>query len=284
MTTEVQNTQEPNPYNANKPWHKGIEKVDTADANSLFIPPVKTDPETNNNSAEPEKQPEPAPQNKAEKRYYDLKAHHDKTVSELRKEVEELRKKAEASGKDVTMPKTEEEVSQFKTRNPELFDMIVALARRETEDNTKAVQEKLKEVEARELKQKAEEARVAVMNAHPDFESLKDSDDFHDWAETQSEEIQSWIYNNPYNAKNAIAAITLYKAERGSVNKSQPSGKEQSAPVADAASLVSTRAQDVGVTRDTAFTPEQLKNMSLDEFERNKELIFKQLAQNKGRK
>jgi hypothetical protein len=278
MSTET-NTQR---TSANDTWHQDPNQVQTDTANSLFIPPTKTTPE-NENQGDTTEQNTGAPKDKSEKRYFDLKAHHDKTVTELRNEIKTLKEKTEAAGGVTTMPKTEAELTSFKQKSPELFDMIVALARREAEEKDKGIQEKLKDVEAREQKQKASEAADLVKKAHPDFDQLKADDDFHDWAAEQSEEIQTWIYNNPYNARNAIAAITLYKATKG---VKQETSKEnlRSQPSADAASLVSTRTQEAGGTTEKFWSPEEIKKMSLGEYEKNKDAIFKQLQSMKGGK
>lgn len=281
MTTETQQ-KEPNPYNMNKSWHTDVKETHMDNANSLFVPPTKS-VEQETQTPVVDKQEGTKPEDKTEKRYFDLKSYHDKTVTELRNEIKTLKEKTEAAGGNAQMPKTEAELTSFKQKNPELFDMIVALARRETADKDKDVKAQLEQIEQRELKQKAAEAAEAVQRAHPDFDKLKADDAFHDWAEQQSEEIQSWIYNNPYNARNAIAAITLYKASKGSVVK-QESSKETStsSTSADAASLVSTRTQDTGTSQEKVWTPQEISKMSLDDYEKYREQILSQARQSRG--
>lgn len=282
MTTETQETQkkEPNPYNMNKPWHDDVEDIRMDNASTLFIPPKpaksKAD-ESDENQSTQEKEAQPDKKDKAEKRYFDLKAHHDKTVSELREKLKELEEKASQSS---TLPKNEEELKAFKEKNPDLFDMVKQLAQLEAERQNKEVKEKLTEYEQDRLKAKAQEAVQKIREAHPDYEDLKSDDDFHTWAEQQTEEIQSWIYNNPYNATNAIKAITLYKAETGKIAKQSPSKESSSAARTvsdDAASLVTTRTQDAGGSKPKVWTQEEIKRMSLDEYEQYREEILKQV-------
>lgn len=281
MTTENQTAKEPNPYNENKSWHQGMSNESVADATSLFIPPTKKTPEK-----EPVVENKPTTtetkegEDKTNKRYFDLKAHHDKTVTELRNELKALKSKLDETSKGSTLPKNEEELDDFQKKNPDLFETVKNLSQLEVERQTKEVKAKLEEIDKQKLDLQAKEAESEVRKAVPDIDTLRESDDFHEWAESQTEEIQNWIYNNPYSSRNAIAAITLYKAEKGLIN-SQGQSKESSSVKQtnseDAASLVSTRTQDTGSTQPKVWTPQEIKKMSLDEYEENKDEILKQL-------
>ena len=56
---------------------------------------------------------------------------------------------------------------------------------------------------------------VELLKLHPDFNKIKDSQDFHDWAAVQDNMIQGWLYDNFDNANLAARAIDLYKMDRG---------------------------------------------------------------------
>ena len=59
-----------------------------------------------------------------------------------------------------------------------------------------------------------EKAEAELMRLHPDFDDIRDSDDFHDWAEEQPEWIQKALYENDTDSRSAARAIDLYKADR----------------------------------------------------------------------
>ena len=49
---------------------------------------------------------------------------------------------------------------------------------------------------------------------HPDFDKIRDSDDFHEWAEEQPKWVQDALYENQDDARSAARAIDLYKSDR----------------------------------------------------------------------
>ena len=105
------------------------------------------------------------------------------------------------------------------------------------------------------------------------------SEDFHNWAEAQPEQIQEWIYNNPDNAALASKAIDLFKLEAGlqTQTKSQPRQKEQGS----AADMVSTKTTAVDAQQPRIWTEREIAAMSLDQFDKYEEEI--NLAVSEGR-
>ena len=99
---------------------------------------------------------------------------------------------------------------------------------------------------------------------HPDFPELRDSEEFHAWAETQPEQIQQWIYKNPDNAQLASKAIDLFKLENG--YKAQT--KSQSKPKGSAADMVSTKTTTIDAKQPKIWTEGEIAAMSLDKFDK----------------
>ena len=79
-----------------------------------------------------------------------------------------------------------------------------------------------------------EKAEAALMQMHPDFDEIRDSDDFHNWADEQPKWVQDALYDNDNDARSAARAIDLYKADMG-ISKSKPTKDK------DAAKSVSTK-------------------------------------------
>ena len=46
-------------------------------------------------------------------------------------------------------------------------------------------------------------AEKMLQEKHPDYEHIRNSDAFHNWVSEQSQDIQDWTYNNPFNAESA---------------------------------------------------------------------------------
>ena len=66
------------------------------------------------------------------------------------------------------------------------------------------------------------------MRIHPDFGEIRDSDDFHEWAEEQPKWGQDALYENDNDARSAARAIDLYKADKG-IGKQSKSKNDKSA-------------------------------------------------------
>lgn len=79
-----------------------------------------------------------------------------------------------------------------------------------------------------------EKAEVELLKLHPDFGEIRDSDDFHEWAEEQPKWVQEALYENDADARSAARAIDLYKADKNIKPKKSASSK-------DAARSVETR-------------------------------------------
>jgi hypothetical protein len=60
-----------------------------------------------------------------------------------------------------------------------------------------------------------DKAEVELMRIHPDFNDIRGSDDFHDWAEEQPKWVQDALYENDNDARSAGRAIDLYKSDKG---------------------------------------------------------------------
>jgi hypothetical protein len=125
------------------------------------------------------------------------------------------------------------------------------------------------------------EAQLELSKIHPDFNEIKESDDFHNWADSQPMEIKSWIYENNKNGKLAARAVDLYKKDRG-LGLDKKTTTERKQPNEGADLLVKTREQIGQPTGgEQSFTVSDIKNMSDAEFEQYEKAIV--MAQREGR-
>jgi len=87
------------------------------------------------------------------------------------------------------------------------------------------------------LEAQREKAEAELMRIHPDFEQIRDTDEFHTWVEEQPKWIQEALYDNDTDAMSASRAIDLYKADKG-ISKGKKSSKDK-----DAAKSIGARSQ-----------------------------------------
>lgn len=256
----------PNPYNMNKPWHKADgPPTDTAEQMFFEKPQQQATPE-NNEAPEEEKVAAPKKRTNYKKRYDDLKRHYDEKVNEFKQKEQEL---LASVGSDYQAPKTPEELENFKNDYPDLYDTVETVAHLRSSEQVSQLQEQLQAMQKREAQIIQREAETDLMTRHPDFPELRDSEEFHMWAETQPEQIKDWIYNNPDNAQLASKAIDLYKIENGiqTQTRSQPKSK------GSAADMVSTKTTTIDTQEPKIWTEREIAAMSLDQFDKYEDEI-----------
>jgi hypothetical protein len=152
------------------------------------------------------------PEHNWEKRYKDLQSYSAKKIHSLESEIRSLQQQGVPR---LEAPKTQEELEAFKGKNPEMFAVIQSMANSLFQSHIAQYDQKIAEMQGSLQETAQEKAVLALRQAHPDYEAIQASDDFHNWAATQSTEVQDWIYNNPNNAQLAIQAISLFKYHSG---------------------------------------------------------------------
>ena len=78
----------------------------------------------------------------------------------------------------------------LKQEYPDLYDTVETVAYMRSSEQVNEVQEKLNALQQREQEVIRREAEAALVAKHPDFEDIRGSEDFHNWAEAQPEQIQ----------------------------------------------------------------------------------------------
>jgi hypothetical protein len=115
-----------------------------------------------------------------------------------------------------------------------------------------------------------------LVTKHPDFEELRNSDQFHAWAESQPEEIKDWIYNNPDNASLASKAIDLFKLENGIAPVKPSQNKSERSSSAD---MVSTKTTTVDEKQPKIWTQQEIAALPMAEYDRLEKEIDKALEE-----
>ena len=210
------------------------------------------------------------------KRYDDLKKHYDGRVNSFKSREEELLAEIRANRPTYKAPKSAEEIEAFKKEYPDVYGVVETVAHlrssKETEDLKQEIKQ-LKELNQTVNKEKAE-AKLARM--HPDFEQIRESDEFHSWAESQPEAIKGWVYGNATNAELASRAIDLFKQDTGK-SKSKP---ELSGDLVAASEMVKVKnSKEIGYGSKKIWTRSQIAAMSQSEFDKNEKTITEAMSE-----
>ena len=221
------------------------------------------------------------PNHDYKKRYDDLKSHYDRKQNENKQKVEELEAKARLAEKDKAMasytpPKSDEDLEQFKKKYPDVYDVVETISQKQASRQVESLQEEVKTLRKREEDLVVQNAYRELVNAHPDFIELKDSQEFIDWLNTQPASISDGVTKNSKDSKWAIRVVDLYKADNG-LSKSKPSSITSAAQ-----SVTKTKAKSVNVSGDTnkkIWKQSEIQKMSsrtYEKFENEIDIAFRE--------
>ena len=281
MTTEVQE-ENANPYNMNKPWHTEDE-IGFQDADGVFFEKPKAKPETK--VAEPveqaakEETPKDEPYKRPDykKRYDDLKKHYDSKLNEFKSREQELLEQAAENRPSYVAPKSPEELEKFREEYPDVYEVVETVSHLQSEEKSKDLREKLERLQEREKELVRKDAEKRLMDKHPDFEDIRNSDDFHGWAKEQPKSIQDWVYNNADDADLASRALDLFKKDIGMDVAPKKSNSKQSKK--SAADMVSTKTTSVEPKQEKVWTEREIAKMSMAEFDKHEAEISEAMSQ-----
>ena len=279
MTNTVQKEETPNPYNAKKDWHQGDDKPfvssqsmffeEPSEKNKLFksndIHDIEAEGSVNTEELETKKDtPYKRPDYK--KRYDDLKKHYDSKLNEFKSREQELIEEATKNRTEYKAPKTEEELEDFKNQYPDVYEVVETVAHMQSETKAKVLEERLSKLQERENQLVRQDAEKRLMERHPDFEDIRNSDDFHGWAKEQPKVIQDWIYSNANDADLASRALDLFKKDFGiDIPKAKSSSKPTRKSAAD---MVSTKTTSVEPKQQRVWSEKEIAAMSVAEFDK----------------
>jgi len=212
------------------------------------------------------------------KRYGDLRRHSQKQKQDYDEKVTSLQKQLdEVTKTQIQLPKSEEELEEWAKEYPDVSAVIETIAIKKSREQAKEIETRLAEIDDLQSSAKREKAEAELLSWHPDFDDIRSSDDFHEWAEEQPKWVQEALYENETDARSAARAIDLYKGDRGieEETKKKPSKSNKSA-----ASLVDTKSQKSlpETSGDSKKWKESVvEAMSADEYEKNSESIMDSL-------
>tara|TARA_R110000782_G_scaffold5836_2_gene20176 strand:- start:822 stop:1700 length:879 start_codon:yes stop_codon:yes gene_type:complete len=267
MTTEVQE-ENANPYNMNKSWHKEDE-IGFQDANGVFFekPQAKQEADIEEPVEQEATRDEPYKRPDYKKRYDDLKKHYDSKLNEFKSREQELLEEAANNRPSYVAPKSPEELEKFREEYPDVYEVVETVSHLQSEEKSKDLREKLEKLQTREQELVRKDAEKRLMDKHPDFEDIRNSDDFHGWAKEQPTSIQDWVYNNADDADLASRALDLFKKDIGMDVAPKKSRSKQSNK--SAADMVSTKTTSVEPKQERIWTEREIAKMSMAQFDKH---------------
>lgn len=203
------------------------------------------------------------------KRYGDLRRHQQKVEKELKDKIAELENQINNGGKDIALPKSDEDLQAWMKKYPDVAGIVKTLVAKETEARLADSKKDLEALRESQTQSKLEKARQEIVKAHPDFEELERSDDFHDWVDEQPKWIADALFENSDEPAAVIRVLDLYKSDSTGLTPAKKTAKDAAKSVSTKGRTSPDASEDKGKIRES-----QVAKMSDKEYEKNEAAIM----------
>ena len=219
-----------------------------------------------------EPEPASAEEKTFKKRYSDLRRHQQKQAEEFKVEIDKLKAQlSEATRKEIKLPKSDDDIEKWAADYPDVAAIIETIALKKAREQSQQLEDQVKVINEMQLSATKEKAEVELMKLHPDFGEIRDSDDFHEWADEQPKWVQEALYENDNDARSAARAIDLYKSDRN-IGKEKKSKNDKS--VAEAVNTKNTRTKLQDNESSSYLKESDVQKMSAQEYEKKSDEIM----------
>lgn len=209
------------------------------------------------------------------KRYGDLRRHMSQKEKEWEEKFSALESRMTSEG--IRPPKSDEDIEEWATKYPDVAGIVETIAAKKAQEMFSKAETKLKDLEDAKYEAERVKAENAIRKSHPDFDDLRASDSFHDWAEKQPKWVREALYENMDDPASVVRVIDLYKIDN---NMTTTAKKEAKKAAASAVGKGSKTKLDADSTSGTIRESEVAK-MSAQEFEDRSDEINQALRSGK---
>ena len=225
-----------------------------------------------------EAEPVNAEEKSFKKRYGDLRRHQQKKDKDYEERIKALEQQLTDSTKsEIKLPKSDEDIDAWATKYPDVAAIVETIAIKKAREQSEGLESRVKEIDEMRATASREKAEVELLKIHPDFSDIRDSDDFHNWAEEQPKWVQEALYENDTDARSASRAIDLYKADMNITTKKPASNKDAARSVNSRTSRSEPNTND----NDGAFKESQVAKMSTQQYEKASDAIMEAIRTGK---
>ena len=181
-----------------------------------LIKEQKSEVETSEEKTQDEAEPSSAEERTFKKRYGDLRRHTQDKEKQFQKQLDDLKGQLEsATKKEMKLPKSDEDIEAWATEYPDVAKIVETIAMKKAKEQSLELESRIQKIDEMSADAQKDKAEAELMRIHPDFNDIRDSDEFHDWADEQPKWVQDALYENDNDARSAARAIDLYKSDKG---------------------------------------------------------------------
>ena len=209
------------------------------------------------------------------KRYGDLRRHMQDKEKEWDEKFQAFEKRLEKES--IVPPKSDEDIEQWSKEYPDVAGIVETIAAKKAKEMFSKAEARMQEFDKIQVEAERTKAETTIRKSHEDFDDLRASDEFHNWADEQPKWVKDALYENSDDPASVVRIIDLYKVDKG-LTKSAKKPKAK-----DAASTVTRRTKTQVYVEDAhdAIRESEVAKMSDREFEERSDEINKAIRSGK---
>ncbi len=209
------------------------------------------------------------------KRYGDLRRH----MQQKEKEWDEKFKAFEnrMHKESIIPPKSDEDIEEWARQYPDVAGIVETIAAKKAQEMFKKAEDRLSQLDEIQYEAERKTAEAKIREAHPDFDKLRDSDEFHQWAERQPRWVRDALYENMDDPDSVVRVIDLYKIDNGETLQAKRAKTKDAAKSIGKGSRTKVDPTEGG----SMIRESDVAKMSAKEFEAREEEITKAMRTGK---
>ena len=209
------------------------------------------------------------------KRYGDLRRHMQEKEKEFNDKLEALSTKTKRAS--IVPPKSDEDIEAWAKQYPDVAGIVETIAAKKAKELFSKAESRLTELDDAHNEALRIKAENQIRKTHDDFDELRSSESFHDWADEQPKWVKDALYENMDDPASVIRVIDLYKVDNGMT----PAAKRQSKKAAASTVTKGTRTSIDAKGLQGQIKESDVAKMSTKEFEDRQDEITEAMRKGK---
>lgn len=209
------------------------------------------------------------------KRYGDLRRHMQEKEKEFNDKLEALSTKTKRAS--IVPPKSDEDIEAWAKEYPDVAGIVETIAAKKAKELFSKAESRLTELDDAHNEALRIKAENQIRKTHDDFDELRSSESFHDWADEQPKWVKDALYENMDDPASVIRVIDLYKVDNGMT----PAAKRQSKKAAASTVTKGTRTSIDAKGLQGQIKESDVAKMSTKEFEDRQDEITEAMRKGK---
>ena len=209
------------------------------------------------------------------KRYGDIRKHLASKEKEWQEKFDALESKSKHEG--IVPPKSDEDIEKWASEYPDVAGIVETIAAKKAQEMFNKAESRLQELDEAHSEAQRIKSENVIRKSHEDFDDLRQSDQFHNWADEQPKWVKDALYENMDDPASVVRVIDLFKIDNGMTIAAKKQSKKAAA---------STVAKGTRTSLDTKGVQGQIKEsdvarMSSKEFEEMQDKINESMRNGK---